>query len=118
MPRVLVVDDEPQVRELLQSVLVGAGFEVETAEDGVDALEKMHSMKSQCVITDLQMPRMDGRKFADEIKRLFPQVPVIMMTGNPELAKEVKVFEIIEKPIRKFPEFVNLIKLVTGEPMR
>lgn len=118
MKKVLVVDDERQVRELLKSVLTAAGFEVEVAEDGTDALEKMHATRFQCVLTDLQMPRMDGRKLAEEIKRLYPQVPAILMTGRADLAEGVQVFQVIEKPIRKLSAVVDLIKLVTGEPMQ
>lgn len=118
MKKVLVVDDEPQVRELIKGILTSAGFEVETAEDGISALEKMHAMQFQCVLTDLQMPRMDGKRLAEEIKRLYPQVPVILMTGRMHLAEGVKAFQVIEKPIRKMSVVVDLVKLVTGEPMQ
>lgn len=118
MKKVLVVDDEQQIRELLKNLVIKAGFEVETAEDGVEALEKMRATKFQCVLTDLQMPQMDGKQLAQEVKRLYPQIPVILMTGRMDLAEGAQVFQVIEKPICKMSVVVDLIKLVTGESMQ
>lgn len=118
MKKVLVVDDDEQIRGLLVDILEAAGFAVESARDGIEALEKMHQQKFDCVTTDLRMPRMDGRKLAEEIRRLFPQVPAIMMTANVDLAKGAQVYRVLAKPLPKMSDLVDLVKLLTGEPMQ
>ena len=58
--RVLAIDDSRTMRDLLQSALEGAGFQVTTAQDGVDGLERLNSAAPDVIITDINMPRLDG----------------------------------------------------------
>ncbi|MDX1631686.1 MAG: response regulator [Thermoanaerobaculia bacterium] len=83
--RVLVVDDEPQVRELLVVVLEEEGYEVETAEDGLEAWERLQEEKAiDVVLLDWMMPRMDGLELLGKIKGhpRLQMMPVIMETGK------------------------------------
>jgi CheY-like chemotaxis protein/anti-sigma regulatory factor (Ser/Thr protein kinase) len=79
--RILVVDDEPGVRLVLSDHLVAAGHTVETANNGVQALEKFMSGRFDLVITDRAMPEMGGDQVAATIARVAPGKPIIMLTG-------------------------------------
>ncbi|MEE2714071.1 MAG: response regulator [Planctomycetota bacterium] len=79
--RVLIVEDEEGVRELLQDVLDAAGFEVEAAPGGPEALESFRARPADVVITDLGMVPMTGWDVAREVKLLEPLTPVILVTG-------------------------------------
>ena len=80
MKRILIVDDEPVVRHLIKMCLRGL-YHTEEAEDGERALMKASSERYDCVITDVQMPRMDGLSLLGEIKKRRPQTRVIVMSG-------------------------------------
>ena len=78
---ILVVDDESDMRMALSHALSRSGYSVETASSGFEALEKFKSEQFSMVITDLKMPEMSGMEVLDEIKKLSPQIPVIMITA-------------------------------------
>lgn len=82
---VLVVDDEPTVRELFVDVLEQAGHQVEVAENGEAALRRLHEGAAPCVVlSDVRMPRMDGFELSMAAAR-DPQlaaIPVVVMTGD------------------------------------
>ena len=80
-PRVLVVDDEPMVREVLARYLERDGFTVDLAVDGVDALQHLESVGADLVVLDLMLPRLDG---FEVLRRLRSRVgtPVIMLTAR------------------------------------
>ena len=79
--RVLVVDDESSIRELLQKTLALAEYEVDTAPDGRAALERLRLGNYDLLIADLKMPGMDGLTLIREAKRLKVDLPVIIITG-------------------------------------
>ena len=79
--RVLVVDDEPMVREVLARYLATDGFEVETAVDGVDALERFSDRRPDLVLLDLMLPRLGGLEVFRRM-RAAADVPVIMLTAR------------------------------------
>lgn len=79
--RILIVDDELEIRELLSRHFRYLGYEVATAYDGEDALAKMEEMRIEVVISDIRMPRMDGVMLLEHVRREFPMVRVVMMTG-------------------------------------
>lgn len=101
MKRILIVDDEPVVRRLIGMYLRGE-FIVEEAEDGEKALTKASGGDYDYVITDVNMPRMDGLSLLGEIKRRSPRTVVIVMTALGELysaaAMERGAHGVIEKP--------------------
>ena len=79
--RVLVVDDEPSIRELLQKTLALAEYEVDTAPDGRAALERLRLGEYDLLIADLKMPGMDGLTLIREARRLKADLPVMIITG-------------------------------------
>ncbi|MBN1355158.1 sigma-54-dependent Fis family transcriptional regulator [bacterium] len=102
-PKILVVDDETNMRRILAAFLTREGFEVLTAGNGIEAGKIMNSDPAQIVITDLRMPGMDGLKLLELMNRRYPDVPVIMITahGTVETAVEAMkrgAFDYISKP--------------------
>ena len=81
-PSVLVVDDSPFDRQLAGAILTKENAEPLYAEDGTRALELLATVHPDVVLTDLQMPGMDGLALVREIKRQYPSIPVILMTGQ------------------------------------
>jgi len=80
-PRVLVVDDEASIRELLSKTLALAEYEVDTAPDGRAAVERLRLGQYDLLIADLKMPGLDGLSLIREAKRLNADIPVIIITG-------------------------------------
>ena len=80
--RVLVIDDEESLRDLLQLALREGGYAVETARDGVDGLEQLKSKKFDLVLLDVWMPRMNGLELLTELQQLPAPPRVIMMTAD------------------------------------
>jgi CheY-like chemotaxis protein len=80
-PQILVVDNEASVRESLAMLLTAAGYDVAAAEDGFDALLHLKRVLPDLIVSDLNMPRMSGFEFLSVLRRRFPEVPVIAMSG-------------------------------------
>jgi len=80
-PHILVVDDDPGVRVTVAMLLQGKDYDVTVAEDGFDALIKMKAAVPDVVVSDLNMPHMSGFEFLSVIRRRFPQVLVVAMSG-------------------------------------
>ncbi|MBI4246985.1 MAG: response regulator [Candidatus Rokubacteria bacterium] len=103
--RCLVVDDDPQVRDMIRDILSNAGHQVVLAVDGSDGVEKFKADRFDVVISDLAMPKLNGLQLARVCKALRPAVPVVMLTGwgvlltEDELA-EHGVDEVLSKPVR------------------
>ena len=84
--KVLVVDDEPGVRELLQDALSIAGYEVSVAEDGQRALSSLRKSKVDLVIADVNMPHLDGYEMVSRMRDGGDQTPVIFLTARNDRA--------------------------------
>jgi excisionase family DNA binding protein len=80
-PRVLVVDDEASIRDLLSKTLALAEYDVDVAADGRSALERMRMYAYDLLIVDLKMPGMDGMTLIREAKRFKADLPVLIITG-------------------------------------
>ena len=91
MPKILVVDDNAVVRRLMQKTLEANAFSVVSAEDGLDAVEKVISERPDLIVTDLMMPKMDGLALVKKLKShtATRQIPVIMLTAREEADAEV-----------------------------
>ncbi len=76
---ILLVEDEPVLQRLIAGYLVAAGYVVQTAIDGLDAIAKLRAGLPQFIISDLRMPRMDGFEFLHVVHKRFPQIPVVLM---------------------------------------
>jgi DNA-binding NtrC family response regulator len=85
---VLVVDDEPIIRDLLRVMLGNLGVSTEAAENGVVAQRMVLSGSYQMVITDINMPEMDGITFIKWLKRQKPEIEIVVMTGY-DITKEM-----------------------------
>jgi len=81
--RILVTDDEPPVVQIIRANLVLEGFEVVTAYDGVECMEKVQQEKPDLIVLDVMMPRKDGWTVLDELKRNpeTEHIPVVMLTA-------------------------------------
>jgi CheY-like chemotaxis protein len=86
---VLVVDDDKSVRESMAMLLTAAGYDVSTARHGFDALLQLRRMQPDLIISDLNMPEMSGFEFLSVVRRRFPQIPVIAMSGAYERGDSV-----------------------------
>ena len=126
--RILVVDDEPDIRDFLSSCLEDAGFQVDTAVDGYDALEKIQKQIPDLMTLDLVMPRISGIKLMRKLRKSedFKNIPVIIVTAHARdelgkddikelYAEEVKLApkHILEKPITP-SKLVSAIAEITG----
>ena len=99
--RVLVVDDDPDIRALLVSVLTDDGYEAESAENGRDALAMVDSWDPDLVVLDLMMPVMDGWTFASHMRQRSTSVPIIILSAATDLkrhATAVGAAGVVPKP--------------------
>jgi len=86
---ILIVDDSSSIRQIVGLALMCAGYEVIEAEDGVDALSKLNGAKIHLIISDVNMPNMDGITFVKEIKKItnYKNTPICMLTMESEQCK-------------------------------
>lgn len=82
MAKILIIDDEPHVRESLGAVLAAAGYEVCLAADGLQGLGRHAEFRPDIVITDIIMPQMEGIGTISELRRRDPTLPIIAMSGG------------------------------------
>jgi two-component system, OmpR family, response regulator MprA len=87
--RVLVVDDDRAVRDALRRVLTLAGYEVEMAEGGVEAIESVVRAVPDAVVLDVGMPDVDGLEVSERLRRLGNRVPILMLTARVEVSDRV-----------------------------
>jgi len=83
-PTILIVEDSDVVRSLTGRMLVDEGYPIVTAIDGVEAIEVLERSAIGVVLTDLKMPRMNGRELARQIVARWPRVRMLFMTGHPD----------------------------------
>lgn len=94
MAKVLVVDDDPYIRELVRFYLRGEGFDVVEANNGIEALELLNKTLADLVVLDIMMPEMDGWELCRRLAAEFPDVPLLMLTAKGETAQKVKGFQL------------------------
>ena len=117
---VLVVEDDPFVRESFQIYLQTEGFHVSTARDGVEGLEKVRVKEPDVVIADFRMPRMDGIGLLRAIKEHAPEVEVIIASGSATLesaldAMRLGAYSYIEKPVIDLDRDLKLVVTQAAE---
>lgn len=91
--RILVVDDEPGYRDMLEWSLLRDGVRVDTARDGKEAQRRLAEAEYSLVLTDITMPGLDGLKLLNAIKKQSPALPVILMTGFGTVELAVKAMK-------------------------
>jgi two-component system, NtrC family, response regulator AtoC len=121
--RVLVIDDEKNMRHMLQIMLKKAGYEVETAGDGVEGLERMGRADFDFVLCDLKMPKMDGMTFLSRAGERFAEKTFIMMSayGNIDDAVEAMkmgAYDYISKPFKTDEVLLTLKKAEERERLK
>jgi DNA-binding NtrC family response regulator len=102
-PSILVVDDELLIRDLLYDFFQQQGWTIAVAENGERALEILRTRKIDLLLTDIKMPQMDGLALTNQVRSLYPDIPVVLMTGYPSVETAVegikaKVEDYIIKP--------------------
>ena len=94
MAKVLVVDDQSDMRWLLSRLLREQGFEVDTANDGVQVLSRVQQEAPQVILLDLKMPQLDGLQALAQLKELVPEVPVIVITAYGDVPSAVQAMKL------------------------
>ena len=87
MARILIIEDEPQMRGMIEQVLIRAGHEVLTASDGKAGLDLFREQLPDLVITDILMPEVDGLEIIRSLRREFPDLKIIAMSGGGETGR-------------------------------
>ena len=118
-PRILVVDDEPSIRDLLAKTLALAEYDVDVAPDGRAAIERIRAMSYDLLIADLRMPGMDGLSVIREARRLKADLPVIIITGFSTESSAIEAVNLgvsgyLTKPFR-VPEVLKAAARALGE---
>ncbi len=118
-PRVLVVDDEAAIREMLAKALALADYEVETVADGRAAIERLRLASYDLLITDLRMPGVDGLTVIREARRLRADLPVIIITGYSSESAAIEAIDLgvsgyLTKPFR-VPKVLAVAAKALGE---
>ncbi|UHC18470.1 response regulator [Methylobacterium currus] len=96
--RVLVVDDDPQVRHVTASFLNGFGYDEAEVPSGEAALERLDAERFDIVVADLAMPGMSGLDLAEAVRARWPSLPFLLVTGHAEAARIPADFSVLEKP--------------------
>ena len=114
--RILVVDDEENDRTALSKILTHDGYNVASAGNGMEALNYLRSKDVELIITDLNMPEMNGLMFLRELNRIHPASNVIMITAYGEVesyleAMTLGAFEYINKPV-KYDDLKKIINKI------
>jgi DNA-binding NtrC family response regulator len=104
MSRILVIDDERSIRNTLKDILEYEKYEVDLAEDGIKALDKIKTAEYDIILCDIKMPGMDGIEVLEELAEMKPDTPVVMISGHGNIDTAVEsikkgAFDYIEKPL-------------------
>lgn len=114
--RILVVDDDPSIREVSKLVLGSQGYEVGTASNGFEALVMLRGSLPDAIISDLKMPSMSGFEFLSVVRRRFPNIPVIAISGEYNVSPPVNLLadayfmKAQYSPAQLFEKIAELIK--------
>ena len=93
MSKILMVDDDPHIRELVRVFLRREGFEVIEAADGMEALSKLDSVKVDLAVIDIMMPNLDGWELCRELRAAY-DLPILMLTAKGETSQKLKGFQL------------------------
>jgi CheY-like chemotaxis protein len=122
MPRILIIDDDDGLRQMLVQMLERSGYEVADAGDGREGLAKIRQQSFDLVVTDLIMPDQEGLETIMSIRRDFPTLKVVAMSGGSRksafdflpAAKGLGAAATLKKPFGR-DEFLATVKLLAGE---
>jgi DNA-binding response OmpR family regulator len=91
---VLIVEDDPRMQKVLKRLFAGEGFVVEVASDGVEGLNRFHSVSPSLAVLDLMLPQMPGSDLCRRIKKSSPKTPVIILSAITEVGDKVHLLEL------------------------
>jgi len=120
--RILVVDDEPSIRETARLILESEGYEVLTAADGVEGLHALSKSLPDLIVSDLNMPRMSGFEFLAVVRERFPHIATIAMSGGyskDEIPLGILADAFLQKGNFNIKELARQVgKLLAASPLR
>ncbi len=121
--RLLIVDDEPEICEMLSRHFRYLGFHVDTASDGIEALEKLAKARTEVVISDIVMPQMDGVELLRTIQQQYPMIHTIMITGYVTLENALACMRhgadtCVFKPLEDLTELEEAVEFAVGRLKR
>ena len=115
MPKILIIEDEAAIRRVLTKILSEENdtYQVEEAEDGLSGVEKIKNEDYDLVLCDIKMPKMDGVEVLEAVKKIKPEIPMVMISGHGDLETAVNTmrlgaFDYISKP----PDLNRLLNTV------
>jgi DNA-binding NtrC family response regulator len=115
MPKILIIEDEAAIRRVLNKILSEESdtYQVEEAEDGLQGIEKIKNEDYDLVLCDIKMPKMDGVEVLEAVKKIKPEIPMVMISGHGDLETAVNTmrlgaFDYISKP----PDLNRLLNTV------
>lgn len=115
MPRILIIEDEAAIRRVLVKILSeeNNNYQVEEAEDGLIGIEKIKNEDFDLILCDIKMPKMDGVEVLEAVKKIKPEIPIVMISGHGDLDTAVNTmrlgaFDYISKP----PDLNRLLNTV------
>jgi CheY-like chemotaxis protein len=122
MAKVLVIDDEQSIRDLLDTLLSRKGYRVALADNGLKGLEIFRRERPDVVVLDLKMPGMNGITVLQELRRLHPTQPVIVLTGagTPEAERQIQALGVTEYVEKEFSLHYlgDALKRLLDKPVR
>ena len=122
MARILVIDDAATVRELLDQMLRLSGHDVLVAANGKEGIDQLRRHPVELVITDLFMPEKEGLETIRELRRDFPSIPIIAMSGEPGMpsllgiAKRFGALRTVEKPFDRTEMMTAVEEALRAKP--
>lgn len=115
MSKILIIEDEPAIRRVLTKILTeeSDAYIVDEAEDGVQGLEKIKNEDYDLVLCDIKMPKMDGEELLEAVKKIKPEIPIVMISGHGDMETAINTmrlgaFDYISKP----PDLNRLLNTV------
>lgn len=124
MTRILVIEDERQVREVLKQILEKAGYDVDVADDGCSGLERYRQSPADMVITDILMPNKNGLETIEELVGENPKLPIIAISGGGpgekaqfalDVAKMCGAVRVLAKPFSRKEILETVIDLLNSK---
>jgi two-component system, NtrC family, nitrogen regulation response regulator NtrX len=115
MSKILIIEDEASIRRVLTKILSEESetYQVEEAEDGIQGLEKIKNSDYDLVLCDIKMPKMDGEELLEAVKKIKPEIPIVMISGHGDMETAINTmrlgaFDYISKP----PDLNRLLNTV------
>ena len=116
MKRILVIDDEPEIRELIKAKLERGGYEVELASDGVEGVKAFHAKPADLLITDIVMPEKEGIEVIQELVSEYPNLKIIAISGGGQHTSKQFCLNLAEKlgAVRSFNKPFKLADMLAA----